>query len=86
MKFAGQTTGFLENILTFFSSGIGPHPEQNPKYFTRKRKLPFARVLVFVLHLVCGDTKGVDIKSGLFFKMARRSDMWPDARASSSFV
>lgn len=83
MKFAGQTTGFLENILTFFSGGIGPHPEQNPKHFTRKRKLPFARLLVFVLHLVCGDTKGVDIKSGLFFKMVRRSDMWPDAKPAS---
>jgi hypothetical protein len=83
MKIAGQTAGFVENILTFFSSGIGPHPEQNPKYFTRKRKLPFARLLVFVLHLVCGDTKGVDIKSGLFFKMARRSDMWPDAKPAS---
>ena len=83
MKIAGQTAGFVENILTFFSSGIGPHPEQNPKHFTRKRKLPFARLLVFVLHLVCGDTKGVDIKSGLFFKMARRSDMWPDAKPAS---
>lgn len=83
MKFAGQTAGFVENILTFFSSGIGPHPEQNPKHFTRKRKLPFARLLVFVLHLVCGDTKGVDIKSGLFFKMARRSGMWPDAKPAS---
>jgi len=83
VKFAGQTAGFVENILTFFSSGIGPHPEQNPKHFTRKRKLPFARLLVFVLHLVCGDTKGVDIKSGLFFKMARRSDMWPDAKPAS---
>ena len=83
MKFAGQATGFLEDILTFFSSGIAPHPEQNPKHFSRKRKLPFTRLLVFVLHLVCGDTKGVDIKSGLFFKMARRSDMWPDAKPAS---
>ena len=83
MKFAGHATGFLENILTFFSSGIAPHPEQNPRHFSRKRKLPFARLLVFVLHLVCGDTKGVDIKSGLFFKTARRSDMWPDAKPAS---
>ena len=83
MKIAGQTAGFVENILTFFSSGIGSHPEQNPKHFSRKRKLPFARLLVFVLHLVCGDTKGVDIKSGLFFKMARRSEMWPDAKPAS---
>jgi len=83
VKFAGQTTGFLENILTFFSSGISLHPEQNPKHFSRKRKLPFTRLLVFVLHLVCGDTKGVDIKSGLFFKMARRSDIWPDAKPAS---
>jgi hypothetical protein len=83
VKIAGQTAGFVENILAFFSSGIGSHPEQNPKHFSRKRKLPFARLLVFVLHLVCGDTKGVDIKSGLFFKMARRSEMWPDAKPAS---
>lgn len=80
MKFACQTTGFLENILTFFSSGVSPDPEQNPKHFNRKRKLPFQRLVVFILHIVSGDTKGIDIKSGLFFKTARQSGMWHNAQ------
>ncbi len=80
MKFAGQTTGVLENILTFFSSGISPDPQQDPKHFNRKRKLPFERLVVFILHVVSGDTKGIDIKSGLFFKTARQSGMWTGAQ------
>ena len=83
MKFAGQTTGFLENILTFFSSGIRADPEQDPKHFNRKRKLSFERLVVFILHIVSGDTKGIDIKSGLFFKMARQSGMWHNARQAT---
>jgi Transposase DDE domain len=83
VKFAGQINGFLENILTFFSSGISPDPEQNPKHFNRKRKLSFERLVVFILHIVSGDTKGIDIKSGLFFKMARQSGMWQNAQQAS---
>ena len=50
--------------------------------FTRNRELPFAKVVVFVLFLTCsGKRKGVDTKSGEFFKAARRSGLWPDARA-----
>ena len=83
MKFAGQTTGFLENILTFFSSGMSPDPEQDPKHFNRRRKLSFERLVVFILHIVSGDTKGIDIKSGLFFKMTRQSGMWHNARQAT---
>ena len=59
---------------------MSPDPEQDPKHFQRKRKLPFERLVTFVLHIVGGDTKGVDIKSGLFFKMARRSGVWLNAQ------
>jgi len=83
VKFAGQTTGFLENVLTFFSSGISRYPQQNPKHFNRKRKLSFERLVVFILHVVSGDTKGIDIKSGLFFKMARQSGMWTGAQQAT---
>jgi Transposase DDE domain len=90
VKFAGQTTGFLESILTFFSSGISPHPQQDPKHFnrkrklfSRKRKLPFERLVVFILHIVSGDTKGIDIKGGLFFKTARQSGMWTGAQQAT---
>jgi Transposase DDE domain len=83
VKFAGQTSGFVENILAFFASGISPDPEQNPKHFNRKRKLSFERLVVFILHIVSGDTKGIDIKSGLFFKMARQSGLWHNARPAT---
>ncbi len=83
MKFAGQTSGFVENILTFFGGGISPDPQQDPKHFNRKRKLPFERLVVFILHIVSGDTKGIDIKSGLFFKMARQSGMWQNAQPAT---
>jgi len=83
VKFACQTTGFIEHILTFFTSGISPDPQQNPKHFNRKRKLPFQRLVVFILHIVCGETKGIDIKSGLLFKMARQSGLWPDAQPAT---
>ncbi|MFV1969012.1 MAG: IS4 family transposase [Pirellulaceae bacterium] len=90
MKFAGQTTGFLENILTFFASGISPDPQQDPKHFnrkrklfSRKRKLPFERLVVFILHIVSGDTKGIDIKSGLLFKTARHNGLWHNAQPAT---
>ena len=52
------------------------------KHFTRTRKLPFQRLVTFILSLVTsGKSKGVDIKSGEFFKTARRSGLWPDAEA-----
>jgi len=83
VKFAGQTSGFLEHILTFFTSGISPDPQQNPKHFNRKRKLSFERLVVFILHIVSGDTKGIDIKSGLLFKMARQSGLWHHAQPAT---
>jgi hypothetical protein len=48
--------------------------------FTRNRKLPFPKLIVFILSLVCGGKgKGIDIKSGELFRSARRSGLWPDA-------
>ncbi len=50
--------------------------------FSRKRKLPFAALVVFILSLTSsGKSTGVDSKSGLFFKNARRSGIWPNAEA-----
>jgi len=83
VKFAGQASGFVENIITFFSGGISPDPQQDPKHFNRKRKLSFERLVVFILHIVSGDTKGIDIKSGLLFKMARQSGLWHNAQAAT---
>jgi len=83
VKSAGQTSGFVENILTFFASGIHPDPQQDPKHFHRKRKLSLERLVVFILHIVSGDTKGIDIKSGLFFKTARQCGVWHNARPAT---
>jgi hypothetical protein len=50
--------------------------------FSRTRKLPFPRLIVFVLSLVTsGKSKGVDTKSRDFFTSARRSGLWPEAVA-----
>ena len=50
--------------------------------FTRIRKLPFPRLIAFILSLTAGGkSRGVDIKSGDFFKDSLRSGLWPDAEA-----
>lgn len=44
--------------------------------------MPFSALIVFILSLAAsGKSSGVDTKSGLFFKNARRSGIWPDAEA-----
>lgn len=54
--------------------------KQSAPDFTRTRKLPFARLVVLLLSLAAsGKSKGVDTKSGEFFRAARRSGLWPDA-------
>jgi len=59
---------------------IDPSQKRSPKDFTRNRKLPFPRLLVFVLSLVAsGKSRGVDVKSSEFFRNAKRSGLWPDA-------
>ena len=50
--------------------------------FTRNSKLTFSKLIIFILSIVAsGKSKGVDSKSGEFFKDARRSNLWPDAKA-----
>jgi hypothetical protein len=56
--------------------------KQSANDFTRNRKLPFAKLIIFILFLTAsGKSRGVDIKSGEFFKGAQRSGLWPDAEA-----
>ncbi|MCP3965989.1 MAG: IS4 family transposase [Lentisphaerae bacterium] len=56
--------------------------QKSEKDFTRDRQLPFPKLIVFVLSLTAsGKCEGVDIKSGKFFKNAKRSDLWPNAEA-----
>ncbi len=61
---------------------INPEDKMAHSDFTRKNKLTFAKLIIFILSIVAsGKSKGVDSKSGEFFKDARRSGLWPDAKA-----
>ncbi len=77
-----QLTGTVESFLNLIPKNIDPKTKQSAADFTRDRKLPFPKVITLTLSLVAsGKNKGVDIKSGDFFKSARRSGLWPDAEA-----
>ena len=77
-----QLASILTAFLDLIPKKIDPAARHSPKDFTRNRKLPFPRLITFVLSLVAsGKSKGVDIKSGDFFRAARRSGLWPDAGA-----
>lgn len=53
-----------------------------PQHFCRNRKLPFPKLVIFLLSMVAGGkAKGVDVKSGEFFRAAKRSGLWPQAEA-----
>ncbi len=61
---------------------INPKDKMAASDFTRNNKLTFAKLIIFILSIVAsGKSKGVDSKSGEFFKNARRSGLWPDAKA-----
>jgi hypothetical protein len=61
---------------------IASHYKQKREDFSRKRKLPLSKLIVFILSItVSGKSKGVDSKSGEFFRNARRSGLWPNAQA-----
>jgi len=74
--------GYWQKFIDIIPSRMDPAQKQNPSDFTRKRKLPLPRLIVFILYLVSGSkAQGVDTKSGQFFKNAKRSGLWPDANA-----
>lgn len=54
-----------------------PEHQSKPGHFTRRRKLPFAKTLTLLYHLVGqGRREGVDIELGRFYKNAARSGLW----------
>jgi hypothetical protein len=58
--------------------------KKSPSDFTRTRKLPLEKLIVFILHLTAsGKPGGIDIQAGSFFGAACRSGMWPHADAPS---
>lgn len=73
---------YFRKFSNLIPKEIKPEYKQSKSDFTRKRKLPFRKFFTFILSLVSsGKNKGVDTKSGTFFKNARRSGLWPDATA-----
>lgn len=75
-----QLSPVLAAFLDLIPKDIDPDDRQSPGDFSRIRKLPFPKLITFILSLVAsGKSKGVDIKSGDFFRAARRSGLWPDA-------
>lgn len=75
-----QPDVYLQNFLNIIPENINPAYKISPADFTRDRELPFNKVITFTLSLTAsGTNQGVDIKSGLFFKNAQRTGLWPDA-------
>jgi hypothetical protein len=70
-----------QKFLQIIPKEIAPSDKLSPKHFLRSRKLPFPKLIIFILSLVAsGKAKGVDVKSGEFFRNAQRSGLWLGCR------
>lgn len=79
---SNQTSLVLDRFLNLIPRTIDTARKISKSDFTRSRKLPFPKLITFILSLVAsGKSSGVDTKSGAFFKNARRSGLWLDAQA-----
>jgi hypothetical protein len=71
---------YFSEFAHLIPSEIDACVKKSLKDFTRERKLPFAKTMVFVLSLTAsGKSKGLDTKCSDFMRNARRSGLWPDA-------
>jgi hypothetical protein len=70
-------------FLTIIPPALPAELKTRPEDFTRTRQLPFPKVITTTLSLVAnGNKNGVDHHLGAFVRDARRSGLWPDARAA----
>lgn len=77
-----QPVDYVQKFINIIPRKINPAYKKSHKDFTRERSLPFPKLITFILHLAAsGTNRGIDIKSGHFFKNAWRSGLWPDAKA-----
>jgi len=77
-----RLTFCMDKLLNIIPKAMEPERKLAESYFTRNRELTFPKLITFILYLTAsGKSKGVDTKSGEFFKNAKRSGMWLDARA-----
>jgi hypothetical protein len=77
-----QLDKYARKFLNIIPRSIDPSKKQSPKDFTRNNKLTFPKLITFILSITAsGRSKGVDVKSGDFFRNAKRSGLWPEAEA-----
>ena len=77
-----QLSEYTQKFLGIIPQKIDPAQQESSKDFSRDSKLPFPKLITFILSIVAsGRTKGVDVKSGEFFRNAGRSGLWHDAKA-----
>jgi len=69
-------------FLGLIPKKINQKYRKSPKDFLRNSKLPFQKLIIFILSITTsGKDKGVDGKSGEFFKNVRRTGLWQKANA-----
>ena len=77
-----QLSGLFKKIRNIIPSSLKPEQKKQTGDFTRKRCLTLPRLITCILGLVAGGkTEGADIELAVLFKMARRSKLWPEAKA-----
>ena len=73
---------YLNKFMSLIPQKIDDKFKSSPEDFTRNSKLTFPKTVVFTLYAVAsGKSKGIDTKSGEFFKNARRSHLWVETDA-----
>lgn len=74
----------MDKFFHFIPTELPDAEKTSAVDFTRTRTLTLPKLIVFLLFLAAsGKQKGVDGKSGEFFRNARRSGLWPEAQAVS---
>lgn len=72
----------LDQLVKLIPQKINPTDKKSFKDFSRNSKLPFPKLITFILSIsASGKSKGVDSKSGDFFKSADRSGLWLNSKA-----
>ena len=77
-----QLDDFSQEFLGIIPRQNEPSKKLASQHFTRNRKLTFPKLVPFLLSIVASaKAKGVEVKSGEFFRAAKRSGLWPEAEA-----
>ena len=75
----------LKSLSKLIPNTPPEHSTLNNSDFTRTRKLPFPRLISFIMSTVASGAKGgLAVKAAEFVKQARRSGLWPDAQHFSA--